>query len=218
MSVFVVCDQRARVLDLQDATPPTLEWVNAEEAYERMDEIEATLEPDSPERDRPAIYLAQMPKPQLRINDPAFTLNAFFLGVWFMSERMRAALDLAAADIVVRAADIVGNASHLSALGYAAIAPTQHGDGIDPERSDIERLGDAEASTGYWELAIRGDVVPKVALRSDFSPPAPLFNMDRTDWLMITREAVERVRSAGIADVIFDQPVPSYGSWMSSRS
>ena len=215
--MLIVRDQRERVIALQSTTPPALEWANAAESYERMDEIDATLDPDAPERDHPAVYLAQLPAPQLRINDPAFALNAFFLGVWFMSNRMRAALGLADADIVVRAADIVGGAPQLSALGYAAVAPVHHGDGIDPDRSDVEVFGEAGASTSHWALAIRGDVLPKVGLRSGFLPPAPLFYMDRTDWLMITREAAERVRSACIDDVSFEEPGPAYGSWMTSR-
>ena len=216
MSMLVIRDQRASVLALQRAIPPALEWVNIREACEYMDEIDATLDPDSPERNHPATYLAQVPPPQLRINDPGFALNAFFLGFWFMSEKMRIALNLADADVVVRSAKLIGAAPQLSAFGYAAIAPVHHGDGIDPDRSDIEHSGGIGASN-YWDLATFGDVLPRVALRSEFSPPASLFYMDRTDWLMITPEAAERVRLAGIEDVMFDDPVPAYGSWMMSR-
>ena len=213
--MLIVRDNREIMLALQLRTPATIEWVNADAAYQRMDELDETLDPDAPERDRPASYLQHIPAPELRIDDPGFALDAFFIGLWFVSARMRAALGLADSEAVFRAVDIAG-APQARGLGYAAIAPVHHLDGIDPDRSDIERLGEGPGSS--WRLASDGESPPRVALRRELPVPAPLFYMDRTDWLMITREAAERVRSAGIGDVFFDEPMPAYGSWMTAKS
>ena len=213
MTLFVVRDERAHVLALQSTVPPAIEWVNAADAYRRMDEIDATLDPDAPERDRPATYLPHIPAPKLRIDAPEFALNAFFLGLWFVSARMRAALDLGAEDVLYREADVTG-ASRASAMGYAAMAPVHHAVGIDPDRSDIERFGDGDGPTSYWQLATDRAGPPKVTLRPGFAAPAPLFAMDRTDWLVITADVAARVRAARIVDVHFDDPFPAYGSWM----
>lgn len=216
MTIFIVRDQRALMLTLMSATPPGIAWVNAAETYDEMDEIEATLGLDAPERDRPAVYLRQISAPRLRIDDPDFALDAFFAGMWFVSARMRAALALTDEDVVYRTADVTGSALHLPTLGYAAMAPVHHADGIDPTRSDIERIG-SDGPLEYWQLAMHNAEPPKVALRDDFVAPAPLFYMDRTDWLAITAEAVDRVRSAGIDSVDFDNPFPAYGSWMAAQ-
>ena len=211
--MLVVRDNREHMLALQLQTPPAIAWTNAEAAYQRMDELDATLDPDAPERDRPAFHLQHIPAPELRIDDPSFALDAFFLGLWFMSARMRAALGLKDSEAVVRCANVAGGPG-AEALGYAAVAPLHHLDGVDPDRSDIERLGDGPGS--LWRLATDGESPPRVVLRSDLPAPAPLFYMDRTDWLMITSDGAERVRAAGVLDVFFDEPTPRYGSWMTA--
>lgn len=213
--MLVVRDNREIMSALQLDAPAKIEWVNADAAYQRMDELDETLDPEAPERDRPAFHLQHIPAPELRIDDSSFTLDAFFIGLWFVSARMRAALGLEDSEAVFRTADITG-APQARSLGYAAIAPVHHLDGIDPDRSDIERLGEGPDSS--WRLAFDGDSPPRVALRGELPAPAPLFYMDRTDWLMITREAAERVRSADIGDVFFDEPTPAYGSWMTAGS
>lgn len=213
--MLVVRDRRQTMLALQSTEPPAIEWSNADAAYRRMDELDADLAPDSPERDRPAFHLPHIPAPELRIDDPDFTLDMFFLGYWFVSARARDALGLNPADVVYRMAQVAG-AGPPARLGYAAMAPVHHLDGIDPARSDVEWFGDAGVPTSYWELATGGEDPPRVALRRDLSAPAPAFYMARTDWLMVTPEAADRMRSAGIQDVFFDNPCPAYGSWMTA--
>ena len=213
--MLVVRDNRERMLALQLQTPPSIAWANADAAYRRMDELDETLDPDAPERDRPAFHLQHIPAPELRIDDPSFALDMFFIGLWFVSARMRAALGLQDDAAVFRAAEVSG-AARVRERGYAAFAPLHHLDGIDPDRSDIERLGEGPGSS--WRLAAGGATPPRVSLRHDRPAPAPLFYMDRTDWLMITREAADRVRAAGINEVFFDAPTPAYGSWMTAAA
>ena len=203
------------MLALQSTEPPVIEWTNASACYHRMDELDAALAPDAPEKDRPAFHLPHVPAPTLRINDPEFAADLFFLGYWFVSERARDALRLEDGDVVFRTAHVVG-ADGPARLGYAAMAPVYHLDGIDPERSDVEWFGEVGAPTSYWELALSGIARPRVALRRDLSAPAPVFYMSRTDWLMVTREAADRMRAAGLRGVSFDDPSPAYGSWMSA--
>ena len=210
--LLVVRDRRDRIIALDSVEPPLIEWVNAQETYSYMDDIDGELDPDAPEKDRPAFYLPRIPTPELRIDDPDFALDVFFLGWWFVSARMRDALALRDDEAVFRTADFVGVPGP-ARLGYSVVAPIHHLDGIDPERSDIETIGDP-ANPRYWELAIGGETPPRVSLRPDLHAPAPLFYMDRTDWLMITQEAAARVRAAGIDDAFFDEPGPIYGSWM----
>ena len=178
-----------------------------------MDEIDGELDPEAPEKERPAFYLPQIPVPELRIDDPDFALDMFFMGLWFVSRRMHDGLGLRDDEAIFRTANVVGAPAPMR-LGYAAVAPIHHLDGIDPDRSDIETMGDPASHSFCWRLAIGGETLPKVTLRPGLHAPAPLFYMDRTDWLMITQEAAQRVRSAGITNVFFDKPSPIYGSWM----
>lgn len=214
MSMFlVVRDQRDKLRRLRSVEPPAIEWVNAQETYHRMDEIDGEHDPEDFEKQRPAFYLSRTPVPELRIDDPGFDLDMFFIGRWTMSARMRDALALTDDEAVCRAANVVG-APEPARLGYAAVEPIHHVDGIDPERSEIWEINDRDSPDYYWKLDIHNNKRPLVALRPDLRAPAPLFYMDRTNWLMITAEAAQRVRAAGITNVFFDEPGPRYGSWM----
>lgn len=215
--VLVVRDARERMLALQSTEPPLIEWTNAAACYHRLDELDAALAPDAPEKDKPAFHLPHIPAPEVRIDDPEFAADLFFLGYWFVSERARNALRLADSDAVFREARVVG-ANGPARLGYAAMAPVHHLDGIDRDGSDVEWFGEVGAPTSYWELASGGDAPPRVTLRPDLSAPAPVFYMSRTDWLMITQEAADRMRAAEVRGVFFDNPVPAYGSWMDRSS
>lgn len=211
--MLIVRDQRAVIIALDSGTVPAIAWVNQQETYHRMDEIDGEIDPEAPEKERPAFYLPQIPVPELRIDDPDFALDMFFMGWWIVSARMRDALALRDDEAVFRTASVVG-ASGPARLGYAAVAPIHHIDGIDPERSDIDQINDPSSPFYYWRLARTIKTKPRVALRPGLRAPAPLFYMDRTDWTMITQEAAQRVRSAGITNVFFDEPGPIYGSWM----
>lgn len=178
-----------------------------------MDEIDGELDPEASEKDRPSFYLPQIPVPELRIADPDFALDMFFIGWWIVSARMREALALCDEEAVFRTAKVVG-APGPARLGYAAVAPIHHLDGIDPEQSDIEEINEPGSPFYYWRLASRVMAKPRVTLRCGLQAPAQLFYMDRTDWLMITEAAAQRVRSVGITNVFFDDPGPIYGSWM----
>lgn len=213
-ALFIVRDQRPLIAELDTNTPSArLSWVNAQDTYYRMDEIDGELDPDAPEKDRPAFYLPQVPVPELRIDDPDFALDMFFMGWWMVSARMRDALALRDDEAVFRTANVFG-APGPARLGYVAVEPIHHVDGIDPERSDIHEINDRDSPHYYWRLDSKDNKKPRVALRPDIQAPAPLFYMDRTNWLMITGEAAQRVRAAGITNVFFDEPGPFYGSWM----
>ena len=212
--MFIVRDQRALIAALDTGTPSSrLSWVNARETYHRMDEIDGELDPEAPEKDRPSFYLPQIPVPELRIDDSDFALDMFFMELWIVSARMRDALALRDDDAVFRTVSVVG-APGPARLGYTAVAPIHHLDGIDPERSDIYEINDPGSPHYCWQLDIYDNKRPRLALRPGLQAPAPVFYMDRTDWLMITAEAAQRVRAAGITNVFFDEPGPIYGSWM----
>lgn len=214
MSVlFIVRDQQPLIAAIDNGTPSPFKWINAQETYHRMDEIDGELDPEVAASLRPAFYLPQIPTPELRIDDPDFALDMFFMGWWMVSARMRTALALRDDEAVFRDA-IVAGAPGPTRLGYTAVAPTNHVDGIDPERSDIKEFNEPGSPGYHWRLDSKNNKKPRVALRADLQAPAPLFYMDRTDWLMITGEAAQRVRSAGITNVFFDEPGPIYGSWM----
>ncbi|WP_419809776.1 imm11 family protein [Sphingomonas sp.] len=212
--LLIVRDHRSQLIALRSDTPPAIEWVNAQETYHRMDEIDGEFDPDVAARLRPAFYLAHTPPPELRIDDPDFDLDMFFIGLWIVSARMREALALRDDEAIYRDASVTG-APGPARLGYAAVGPIHHLDGIDPERSDIEEISERTSPHYYWELASSELTKPRVALRPGLRAPAPLFYMDRTDWLMITEEAAQRVRTADITNIFFDEPGPIYGSWRS---
>ena len=216
-ALFIVRDDRQKMMALRSKSPPAIEWTNSQKIYHRMDEIDGEVEPDAPEKDQPSFYLPQIPAPELRIDDPDFALDMFFIGWWMVSARMREALALRDDEAVFRTANVTG-APGPARLGYAAVAPTHHLDGIDPERSDIDEINDPGSPHYYWELSRSIDKKPRVALRPGLQAPAPLFYMSRTNWVMITDKAAQRVRSAGITNVFFDEPGPVYGSWMDGPS
>lgn len=220
MEVWIVRDWRQPVLDL-DVLEERDGGVyrrsilrNESEINYAKDEVDAQINPDTPDNERGPLWFAAIPTPQLVIPDPNFALSLFYCGEWFASRRMREVLALQEDEVVYRPADLSGSAEPVRLLDYWAFTLIEHADGIDPESSDVERIYGKNGEVLYWSPALLtgpNDPWPQVNLRPDFVAPAPMFYMDRTDWLMVTDELKQRIEAAGFDDVRFAPPTGELG-------
>jgi hypothetical protein len=150
--------------------------------------------------------------PALKIADPAFAANWFQLGDIYISELLRAAMDLSGAEARYWPVDTSQSPPEIQALGYQRLQVLQSASLLDTDKS-----------TGFWQEApggvktwMPGDKdemlglkprdfkrMPVVTYLEDFEPPASIFYCPLLHQVMVTDALAARVIDAGIEDLIF---------------
>ena len=177
------------------------------------DEISDYLR-DAAERDPGASYdeiefrsLSRVPTPVLLIGDPAYAPPLFFEGFNYVSRRLREVLGLPADVVHCQEVDASGCVELARSAGYTTFQALHVADPIDRERSDgdwvdtIERDG----SPGRMWMPTGGPTrpAPRIVIRPDFVPPAPVFRQPSGGAPVVTDEVAERVLRAGLTDIMF---------------
>ena len=190
-----------------------MEWVNRYEAHMSMDKADDLLPPDYPEELRERFYFDHIPTPTLAFPDRHERHDLFFLGLWFASRRLLDALGAGVDSLILKAAEVEQGPEHARAAGYYALTPLHHADAVDPERSAIRNSLDADGNAVYWNVAYPPPATPPpyVTFKPGFEPPAPVFKLIRTDWLMMTSAAARAIYEAGIETVRFLPPTGELG-------
>ena len=194
-------------LRIWNERPPGFEIVNEAALHEHKGRIfDEYINHETAVRE--LVRFRGMPKPVFRFADPGFQLDFFDAGVPCASLRLRRALGLTETTICYRDIDLDGSPPAVRANEYQVFQPIHFADPLDWSRTpgeavDVQR---ADGSIGKeWRLPWPNPAGPplRVYWRDDFVPPAPLFRVPGTAWMLATDELADRVMRAGITDLVF---------------
>lgn len=198
-----------RVDKLATRKKPQVGFVNDDELHEFRHGSPGTL----PEARPDGIFLpvenwSAMPTPRLFVRTSDFQPNYFWLGLKLVSDHLARTVALGPEQVQYIEADCSECPTSVQDMGYKAINVLACANPIDRERSGPGRFVDIETPGGptYAYVSNRQspfDPVDRIYWREDFVPPAPLFCVPNSGWLLATEELAERVTRAGIDDVAF---------------
>jgi hypothetical protein len=160
------------------------------------------------EGERELLEFDGMPTPAFRIADSAFKLDYFQEArLYCASLRLRQALALTDDIIRYRDIDLVQSPPTVRAQEYQAFQVVAFADPIDWTKTPGQFSGFVRPDGSvrrYWHLAPPNPVNPsRIYWRDDFRPPAPLFRVVGTGWMLATDALADKVMRAGITDLTF---------------
>ena len=184
------------VQDMVDAKPPTFEFVNRRAMMKPL-----SLDGAMADRDGRSDRIT----PIIRITSPDFALDYFDWGLSCASARLRAALGDVGGCMRFRPLDVSGSSPAVVEQAYEVLEVTASADPIDETRTpgeviDVPGLDGKVSKEWIIGLPAHGD---RVFWREDFVPPAPMFRVKGTPWVLATDALADRVMRAGIKDVVF---------------
>jgi hypothetical protein len=194
-------------LDLEDEE--RFEFVNRDALFRHWDRFSGSEYDAYGDDERELLEFDAMPVPIFRIADSAFKLDYFGKSkIECASLHLRQALDLTKGVIRYRDIDTDQSPPAVRAQEYQAFQVVPVADPIDWSRTPGQLLEYQRADGSIrkqWILAIPNPVdgSPRVHWREDFVPPAPLFRVFRTHFVLATDALAERVMRAGITDLVF---------------
>ena len=196
------------VAALQDAKPVGLKVTNDRHLRALVEPIELA---DPEAMSLRALHGA--PSLRLATSDPDLTFEYLDFGYRLVSARLRDAMGLSEGEAQLLEVDASKCPPSVRAKGYRWLHLTHVADPFDRERSDGAYadvyVGPPEAwrpdapTIRRWRLATPGPGRPvRVRWREDFVAPAPLFQAAGVPWTLATDALAERIRAAGITDVL----------------
>lgn len=196
------------VAALQDARPIGLKVTNDRQLRALVEPVETA---DS-EAMEPRI-LHGAPPLRLVTSDPDLVFDYLDCGYRLVSARLRDAMGLSADDTQLLEVDASKCPPSVQGKDYRWLHLTHMADPFDRERSDgayadvyvgpLEAWRPDAPTVKRWRLAMPGPGRPiRVRWREDFDPPAPLFQAAGVPWTLATDVLAERIRAAGITDVL----------------
>lgn len=180
--------------------------VNRDRINDRL-QLEAERDPAASFDEIELRLLSQTPMPILVIGEPGYAPSLFFEGFIYVSRHLRDVFGLPPGVVHCQSVDASGCAEPARSAGYTTFQPICVADPIDQERSDgewIDVLGRDGGPDRMW-MPLGGPTrpAPRIVLRPDFRPPAPVFRQPNGGPPIVTDEIAERVLRAGVDDVVF---------------
>ena len=192
------------IIDMVDAKPPLFEFVNQNAVQNYRFQIDQ-LYPDHDQGEHGPLANAGMPTPVFRIRSPTFALDYFDWGVACMSARLRAALGDVADCVRYHPVNVDGSSPSVQEQDYRQFDVTAIADAIDRSQLPGRTLDFPRSDGSVRQEWFLGVLKPgeRLRWRDNFRPPAALFRVKGTSWVMATDELADRVVRAGVRDVEF---------------
>ncbi|MBR0668918.1 hypothetical protein GXW71_31500 [Roseomonas hellenica] len=192
---------------LSDAEPPAFELKNLREIRGYLDSLGTVAGPYWRHHVL-STDLSGMPRPRLRITDPAFDISLFNRGLNFVSARLAQVLGLGDDVIQYIDADCSECSEPVRAKGYRVINPRVFANPMDRQRMsgvfiDVPRPDGSITHIWKPDLPHPARPAPPIYWRQDFVPPAPLFSVPGAQWTLVTDALADQVMRAGFPDVTF---------------
>lgn len=203
------------LIELGEAKPSRFDFINNHSINVFRDKLLMEHRGED-EAERERLEFDGMPTPVFEIADPDFALDYFFSGIPCASAKLRQALDLSDDVIRYRDIDLDRSPPSVRARAYQTFHVAHFADAIDWERTPMQIL---ELPRDDGTILKRRFVRPphpaepdsRIYWRKDFAPPAPLFHVVGTPWMMATDALADRVMRAGINDMTFQDIVSERG-------
>ena len=191
---------------------PRFDYVNFSEVAQRLREVLRFDMINHEMWDAAGVAFRAIPEPILRITDPDFRLDYFFVSQQFVSARLRSVIGLGPDAIVYRDVDTRQSSAAVQAQDYNMLYVVHRANPFDASRMPgrVRPVRQEDGSLrDEWiaETPERPNLSKAVEIffREDFQPPAPIFRTIGWDFTLATDDFAERVMRAGIAEMAFLQ-------------
>ena len=200
------------MMDADGAGYSRLDLVNQSQAHDHLMQVARDMA-DHETWQIDTMAFRTGPEDVLRIDDPSFALDHFFLRDGYASARLRKAFALDPDEIAYRPVDTTHCFEAARARDYQAFLPLKVANPFDPARmpGHVRPVRQEDGSVrDTWMLdqliPQPGKPVAPVWFRPDFVPPAPLFRpMGIPPWTLATEAFAARITQAGVTGIAFQE-------------